>query len=231
MAWKKYCVEEDFLTIFHEIKYEKPKRETHQVYSFINDIPIENYFIEDYQMIFTHKIGICRSKIPWFIMIFLMKMASWGYTMGYTIFRRRGVVAPGFGSGTASTGVSGAAWQRYAGGTRTMYYRIISQFIYPKLSKNIYLFKYMIGLRSFLGDLWFSIATYFWCTHLGTTRAYQLQLPGTTYTTWRPGWSWMIPTIFGAPMFNMGCEICEMPLKKNINAAQNFDSMTLMKNF
>ena len=91
MAWKKYCVEEDFLTIFHEIKNEKPKRETHQVYSFINDIPIENNFIEDYQMIFTHKIGICHSKIPWFIMIFLMKMASWGYTMGYnfqTAWRR-----------------------------------------------------------------------------------------------------------------------------------------------
>ena len=40
-----------------------------------------------------------------------------------------------------------------------------------------------------------------------------------------------LPTFFGAPMFNMGCEICEMPLKKNINTAQNFDSMTLMKNF
>lgn len=91
-----------------------------------------------------------------------------------TIFRRRGVVAPGFGSGTASTGVSGAAWQRYAGGTRTMHY--LNLFI--DLSKYIYLFKYMIGLRSFLGDIWFSIATYFWCTHLGTTRAYQVSNTG-----------------------------------------------------
>ena len=102
----------------------------------------------------------------------------------------------------------------------------LSKIIY----EYIYLFKFMIGLRSFFGDIWFSIATYFGSTQ-GTSRAYQLQhrarLDDRDDHGWYPPFSGLQCSTWDVKYVKYMWNATE----KNINAAKKIDSMTLMKNF